>query len=368
MEPNTKASQRFHMKELLISVTSRNEFMVAIILILTCLFVGHIAPAFWSLANLLDIIRTITVSGIVSMGVLIVVVSGGFDVSFYSIAVFSMFVATKIFTISPYSGPIVWIILTSVAIGACLGAINATLINTFKMQPFMTTLGTQNMFRGFLLAFIGSSYIYNIPKCMVAFSRWTLFSIQTPDGAVFRLQGAALLFFISAALTWFIMTQTMLGRSLAAMGGDADSAERIGLNVKRLNFFLYTYAGALAGLAGITYTSLMRLSNPFELVGRETLVLAGVFLGGARISGGHGTVFGTLMGVTLVTIINNSLILMGIPTYWQWAVVGSMILVGTGVPSYRAKRRTNRSSVLLSGDGTGAAVPGGIGTVGGERP
>lgn len=345
MEANTKISPGGSGKWLR-SLTSRNEFMVAVILVVTSLFVGSIAPGFWSLANLLDIIRTITVSGIVSMGLLIVVVSGGFDVSFYSISVFAMFVTTKLFTITPYTGPIVWIIIVAVLIGAGLGAINATLINTFNMQPFMATLGTQNMFRGFLLAFIGSSYIYDIPRCMISFSRWTLFSIQTGTGAVFRLQGAALLFFAAALLTWFIMTRTMLGRALTAMGGDVNSAERIGLNIRRLNFFLYTYAGALAGLAGITYTSLMRLSNPFELVGRETLVLAGVFLGGARISGGHGTVFGTLMGVTLVTIINNSLILMGIPTYWQWAVVGCMILIGTGVPSFRAVRRVNRASVI----------------------
>ena len=352
MIASTNVSPPRSSKGFLQSLTSRNEFMVAVILILTSLFVGSIAPGFWSLANLLDIIRTITVSGIVSMGVLIVVVSGGFDVSFYSIAVFSMFVTTKLFTIVPYKGPMIWIILVAILIGAGLGTINAFLINTFKLQPFMATLGTQNMFRGFLLAFIGSAYIYNIPQCMLSFSRWTIFSIRTPAGAVFRLQGAALLFFAAALLTWFIMSQTMLGRSLTAMGGDVNSAERIGLNIKKLNFFLYTYAGALAGLAGITYTSLMRLSNPFELVGRELLVLAGVFLGGVRVSGGHGTVLGTLMGVILVTVINNSLILMGIPTYWQWAVVGCMILVGTGIPSFLSVRRVNRA-VVIEEDGHG---------------
>ena len=350
MRASTQPPPPFHSKGFLHSLTSRNEFMVAVILVLTSVFVGSIAPAFWTIPNLLDVIRTVTVSGIVSMGVLIVVVSGGFDVSFYSISVFAMYVTTMLFTLTPYRGPIIWMIVVATLIGAGLGSVDALLINSFKLNPFMATLGTQNMFRGFLLAFIGNMYIYDIPQCMLSFSRWTVFSMRTETGAIFRLQGASLLFFGSALLTWFIMSKTMLGRKLAAMGGDINSAERIGLNIKRLNLFLYIYAGALAGLAGITHASLMRLANPFELVGRELIVLAGVFLGGARVSGGHGTVLGTLMGVVLVTIINNSLILMGIPTYWQWAVVGCMILVGTGVPSFRAIKRINRSSVMIEED------------------
>jgi simple sugar transport system permease protein len=113
----------------------------------------------------------------------------------------------------------------------------------------------------------------------------------------------------------------------------------VGVNVTLLQYFVYGYVGVLAGLAGIVHASLARVANPFDLVGLELQVIAAVVLGGARLTGGHGTITGTLLGVTLIVLINNSLIMLGVPSTWQNVVIGFLILLGTGVPAWQSKRR-----------------------------
>jgi simple sugar transport system permease protein len=131
----------------------------------------------------------------------------------------------------------------------------------------------------------------------------------------------------------------MLGRSIFAMGGSREAAARIGINVVGLQYFVYGFVGVLSGLAGIIHASLARVANPFDLVGLELSVIAAVVLGGARLSGGYGTITGTLLGVALIVVINNSLIMLGIPSTWQNVVIGLLILLGTGGPALQARLR-----------------------------
>jgi simple sugar transport system permease protein len=123
-----------------------------------------------------------------------------------------------------------------------------------------------------------------------------------------------------AGLTALILKRTMLGRSIYALGGAPESALRVGVNVTGVQYFVYAYVGVLSGVAGIVHGSMARVANPFDLVGLELSVIAAVVLGGARLSGGHGTIVGTLLGVALIVVINNSL-----------------ILLGTGVPALRTR-------------------------------
>ena len=143
--------------------------------------------------------------------------------------------------------------------------------------------------------------------------------------------------------TWFLLYRTLLGRTIFALGGSLESARRIGINVRATQVFVYAYVGALSGLAGIIHASMARVANPFDLVGLELSVIAAVVLGGARLAGGYGTITGTLLGVALIVLVNNSLILLGIPSTWQSVVIGALILVGTGVPAFQAKRAAQRA-------------------------
>jgi simple sugar transport system permease protein len=153
-----------------------------------------------------------------------------------------------------------------------------------------------------------------------------------------NLHPAVFLMIGIAIFVWLLLKYTMLGRGIYALGGAAEAAERAGFNVTRIQYFIYSFVGLLSGIAGMTFGAMARQANPQDIVGMELNVIAAVVLGGAGLTGGRGTVIGTLLGVMLVVIANNSLILIGVPTVWQRVVIGVIILVGTGIPAIQERR------------------------------
>lgn len=323
-----------------------NEFFVALTIVALSLIIGTINPVFFSAGNLIDLLRSGIVMGIFAVGVLIVIVSGGIDVSFPAIASFAMFTTTKLLLYYNYNGPILLAFIIAGVIGLLLGLINAVLITTFKLPTLIVTLGTSSMFSGFLLTFIGVKEISNIPKIMDAFSKMDILKVTSSTRVVYSLPVAILILVAIVIFVWWLLKYTMLGRGIYAIGGDRISAQRAGFNINAIQYFIYGFVGLISGIAGIIHTCLMRNSNPVSLLGAEMLVIAAVVLGGTRISGGHGTVLGTLLGLFLVTIMNNSLILLGIPSYWQKCVVGLLIIIGTGVTAYQSKKSSEKLSSI----------------------
>ncbi|MEM9902546.1 MAG: ABC transporter permease [Pseudomonadota bacterium] len=327
------------MKQLL----SRNETLVALVIVAFCL-VGTLSdPLFFTVTTLSDLLRASIVIGILAVGCMLVLISGGIDVSFTAIAVFAMY-ATTIFTLGVWPDmPWPLIFLISIGIGAALGAVNALFIAGFGLPTLIVTLATLSIFRGFLLTFVGSDRISALPPEMRNFSRLVIARGNTEAGNFYSLPWAFAALVLVIVLTWFILQKTMLGRSIYALGGSVESARRIGVNVRRTQVFVYVYVGALAGLAGIIHGAMGRMADPFSLVGLELSVIAAVVLGGARLIGGYGTITGTLLGVGLIVLVQNSLIVLGIPSSWQTATIGLLILLGTGIPAYQAKRAAARA-------------------------
>jgi simple sugar transport system permease protein len=319
----------------------KNEFLVALTILALAIVIGSINQAFFSLANLFDILRSSIVMSIFAIGVLIVIVSGGIDVSFTAIAVFSMYVTSKIL-IAFHCGSFLGALALAAVIGLVLGWINAALIAKFKLPTLIVTLGTSSMVQGFMLAFIGSTYIIDIPEGMVRFGKLDLIRFSASNGTTTGLHAAILILLVLIVFSWYLLRYTMLGRGIYALGGAPVAAARAGFNINFIQFFIYGFVGFISGIAGVVHASLVRMANPFDLVGTELNVIAAVVLGGARISGGYGTIHGTLLGVCLVVVINNSLILLGVPSYWQQIVVGSLILLGTGLPAWQNRRNEAR--------------------------
>lgn len=322
---------------------TRNETLVAIVIVAFCAYASMVDPRFLTVTTLADLLRASIVLGILAVGAMLVLVSGGIDVSFTAIAVFAMY-ATTILTLGTVPGlpwPLIFVI--AIGIGALLGALNGLFIAGFGLPTLIVTLGTLSVFRGFLLTFVGSDRISKLPPEMREFSRTMLARGTTEAGNFYALPLAFAALVIVVVLTWFILQRTLLGRSIFAIGGSVESARRIGIDVRRVQFFVYVYVGALAGLAGIIHGSLGRMADPFSLVGLELSVIAAVVLGGARLTGGYGTVTGTLLGVALIVLVQNSLIVVGVPSTWQSVVIGALILVGTGLPAWQAKRAAARA-------------------------
>lgn len=300
--------------------------------IVFALVLGLLNPAFFSPATLVDLLRNSLVTGIFALGVMMVLASGGIDVSCTAIGAFAMYATMKIILGIDVDVPIIAFFALSALIGASLGLINGLLIGGLGLPTLIVTLGTLSLFRGALLTFLGTVYITAVPREVIQFSRQVIVRLENAAGQMVSLPMSFTVLVGVAIAVAILMGQTLFGRKIYAIGGSEDAAERIGIKVKRVKVMIYVLAGAIAGLAGMTHVTLSRMANPFDLVGMELNVIAAVVLGGARITGGHGTVTGTLLGVFVITMINTTLLMAGVPSYWQKIVIGCLIVVGTGLP------------------------------------
>ncbi|QQM30399.1 ABC transporter permease [Martelella lutilitoris] len=303
------------------------ELITLTLLVAICAIVSVINPNFLQASSLIDIGRASVVMGLFALGVFVILAAGGIDVSFTAIAALSMYSVT-LFTVNHFPGmPMPLIVFIATIGGMLLGFVNGILAYHLRVPSLIITIGTQYLFRGILLAFIGTVWIMDLPPQMIEFGRAPLLQFTNANGAVITLPIYFLALPAAAVLTWWILNRTLMGRAIFAIGGNSAIAERLGYNLKTVQLFLFGYAGALAGLAGIIHVSSNRLANPFDLVGSEISVIAAVVLGGARITGGTGTVLGTILGVLLVTVLNNVLVMVGIPSTWQRFVIGFFILL-----------------------------------------
>ena len=328
----------------------RSEAVIAVILFAVMAIIGLINPAFLQWDNLFSLLRSNIIIGIMALGVLLIMISGGIDVSFPAFAVAGMYLTIKSMVdpnfivyfgeISPF-----WAFLLATFIGVFCGAANAFFIYTFNAIPLIVTLGMASIVRGLLLGIVGTSII-NIglmPKSLIEFAKAELISVTKADGATYNLTAMLLIYITLAVLIHLILRYTMIGRSVYALGGDKEAAKRAGFNTRATTYFVYCCAGGLAGFAGLLYAAMNWQADPRALGGYDMQGIAAVVLGGASIFGGKGSVLGTILGVFMFVLVQNSLIIMHIPTTWQLVVIGSILLLAAGISAYRDYK--GRSSI-----------------------
>jgi len=134
----------------------------------------------------------------------------------------------------------------------------------------------------------------------------------------------------------------MIGRGIYALGGNQEAAKRAGFNIHKINFFIYCYVGFLAGIMGIIHVSFILFGNPMSIIGTEMMVIAAVVLGGTRISGGTGTLTGTMLGVAMITVLQGNLVLIGLSPFWQNFFVGLIIVIGVTVTNVQFKLKARK--------------------------
>lgn len=326
---------------------SRELLLAAIIVMLAGVF-GLLAPQFFSMAHMFGIGRSAVVIGLLSLGLLLVMITGGIDVSVSATAVAAMYITTVFLLELDYQGTFLVAALMAAGIGAVFGLVNATLVTLLKLPSLIVTLGTLTLFRGGLLAFVGSDRIRTLPAQMSEFSTAQLFTLETGGRPAPFHVSVAVLIIIAVVLAWALRS-TAWGKSMYAVGDDDVASRRLGVAVVRVRATAFVLAGALAGLAGIISGALNRAADPFTIVGMEMDALAAVVLGGAAVTGGRGSVLGTMLGVILITMVAASLVLVGIPSAWRHAFVGLFLLLGLGIPALR-QRRIERSRGMVVGN------------------
>ena len=327
----------------------RNETALIIAIVVLSLIIGIKSPEFFTLANLFDIFRSSFVQLIFALGVLIVIISGGIDISFPAVGIFAGYTAVVLlqrFEWNPEN--LLLPIALAIIIGTILGAINSIAIATFGIPTLIATLGTSGIFRGLMLTFIGSSFISDIPVALDKFATADLLKIQPEEGTLARLHVLIIPVAILTILVSLLLTRTMFGRSVYALGGGVEATRRLGISVKRTQAKIYMLVGGLSGLAGILYVSLQRKANPYDLAGSELDIIAAVVLGGASIIDGYVTVFGTVLGVLLISLIKGNLILLGVSGSWQRAAVGALLLIGITVQALNESKKAKNRRVSTS--------------------
>jgi simple sugar transport system permease protein len=309
------------------------EIYLAIILFAMIVVIGSINRSFVSLESLFDLVKSGSIIGIFACGFLLVLISGGIDVSFAAIATVAMYVTTSILNV--IEGNIVIAFALSISIGIALGFINAIVITYFRIPTLITTLGTMNIFHGMLLVIGRTAHIAKIPVCIVRFGEASIFRLSGNGNVESGLSYLSILMIFIFASTWVILRYTRMGRGIYAVGSNYEAARRVGFNVNAIQIFVYCYIGMLSGIAGLVNVSLVRYVNSFDLMGTELGIIGAVALGGASISGGRGTVLGTALGSALLLVIRNCLVLIGIPSSWQAFMVGIIILLSISLAHVR---------------------------------
>jgi len=291
--------------------------------------------SFLTVQNLFDLLTSYSFLGILAAGLLVVLVAGGIDISFTATASVAQYVAMTL--ANAYGLDWFGVFLVACGVGLACGLINAFLIETLRISSIIVTIATLNIFYGLLVFITGGNYIYSLPDWFSHGVWW--FEVLDADQVAYGINLQILFLVVSFAASWVLLNRTSIGLQIYALGGNRDAAQRLGFNVLRLNLFVYGYMGLIAGIASLVQAQLAQSVAPTVLVGKELDVLAAVVLGGASLNGGVGTVLGTFLGLTLLAVMQNGLVLLGVSSYWSQFFVGLVILISVSSTAFQFKRR-----------------------------
>ena len=315
----------------------RTEFFLVLLIVVIGIVFTLLNPKFATIGNLLDLIKSYSFFGILSVGVLVVLLSGGIDISFTAIAQVAEYVSVS--WILAYGGNLGSAFLVACCTGTLLGLFNSLLIHFIRIPPIITTIGTLNLYYGVLYVLSAGQIIYQVPEFYRALSGATL------PGSFPVLGG----FWIGMViLTAWILKYTVLGRSIYALGGSQIASIRVGFNIFKTRLFVYSFMGFVSGFAAVVHTALVQSAIPNSIVGRELDVIAAVVLGGANIMGGSGSLLGTCLGVALLAMLGNGLTLIGMSSYWNNVMVGLVLLVGVTISAVQRNLQVRRRVTKLN--------------------
>lgn len=309
-----------------INLLRSREMLLGITILVILVLLSLLSPSFMTYTNIVNLLKSFTVLGIFSLGVLLVIISGGVDVSFTAIAQVVQYAVVYLF-LNNMQGNVFLAFVLAMVMGTLMGLFNGYLIHRYKMPAIIITIATQNLFYGLMYVITEGQLIYVIPEYFWKISNTMLFKQVAANGAVSGISMTTAIWFFLSIIVALLLKFTVLGRSIYMIGGNSVAAQRIGVNGRNTTLFIYGAMGAVAGIGGIVHVSIVQTVIPNSIVGQELQVIAAVILGGASITGGKGSVLGTFLGVLLFAILSNSLTLLQISSYWYNVFTGMIILV-----------------------------------------
>lgn len=298
--------------------------LAALVVVLSVL-----SPVFLSVANLFNVFQQIAVLAILALGATAVIITGGIDLSVGSVLALSGVVLGWASVNAGWPVPLA--LLLALGAGAAIGALNGVLITAGRLPPFIATLATLSIARGLALIVSDGRPLSGYPRWFRALSSFDLLGV---------VPLSVLLVVVLYVLGWLYLKYRPSGRALYAIGGNEEVARLSGLRVNREKLKVYTVAGLLAGVGGLLLTARLNSAQPNAGVATELDVIAAVVIGGASLSGGTGSVGGTLVGALIIGVLRNGLNLLDVSSFWQRVVIGAVIAAAVMTDTLRKGRQS----------------------------
>jgi len=292
-------------------------------------------PSFLSLENLADMAKNTAILSILSVGMMLVIITRGIDLSIGATLALSGMVAASTVATWKDTHPLVAIAL-GIAIGLACGSIVGVLVARGRVLPIIASLGLMNIFRGVTFLVSDGKWV-SANQMPASFKGIALSSFLGINALIW----IALIIYL---LAWWFLTWSRMGRQIYAVGSNPESARVSGINIERTLYWVYTLMGGLSGLAGVLWVSKFASAQGDTAMGFELSVIAACVLGGVSIAGGSGKISGILMGTLLLGILNNAMPLVNVSPFWQTFIQGSIILIAVMINAL-VKRRAVRKTM-----------------------
>lgn len=286
--------------------------------------ISIVTPGFLSGTNILNILRQSSIIGVMAIGTTFVIVGGGFDISVGSVLALSAALSLGLQQSMHWSLAIV----AALAMGSAVGLVNGLLAAKVYIVPIIATLGTMTIVRGLTYLYTRG---YPIVGSQPAFA-------QIGSGHLGGIPVPVLILALLVVFWQFVLSKTQVGRYACAIGGNKESARLAGVPVDFYHVMTFVIGGLLAAMSGVVYAARLSSATPLAGQGYDLDAIAATVIGGTSVSGGEGSVVGTIIGVLLMTVVNNAFNLLGIQVYVQYLIKGLIILLVVGVDSYSRKR------------------------------
>lgn len=291
-------------------------------LVILCVVLTGLSDRFLTMDNLLNVTRQVSINAVISVGMTLVILTGGIDLSVGSILAFAGSITAGLLSGGQSLIPA---IIIGVVAGAFIGMINGALITRAGIPPFIATLGTMTAARGFTLVYTDGRPITGMEEAFRFLGGGYIAGIPVP----------VIIMAIIFLLAHIMLTRTKFGRYVYAIGGNEEAARLSGIGTKKVLLSVYTLAGLLAGFSGVIMASRLNSAQPTAGAGFELDAIAAVVLGGTSLSGGVGTVGGTLIGAMIIGVLDNGLNLLNVSSFYQQVAKGVVILLAVYVDKKR---------------------------------
>ena len=303
---------------------------------LILLFIGFslASPNFFQFDNIVGILIATAVNGVLALGVTFVIITSGIDLSLGTVMTFSS-VMTGVF-ITFWHLPVIVGLLGGILTGALCGAVNGFVVSKMKVPPFIATLGMLNIAKGLSLVISGLKPIYfnDTP----VFNTIAMGSVLDAIFPGFTIPNAVLIMFVLAVIAALILGRTILGRYTFAIGSNEEATRLSGVNVDRWKIAIYALCGLFAGIAGVLMASRLNSAQPSLGQGYELDAIAAAVIGGTSLSGGEGTMLGTIIGAFIISTLTNGLRILSVPQEWQTVVTGAIVILAVFGDIVRRRR------------------------------